>query len=116
MSLYERFNDETEFRENFVKPLLNRLGYYGVSELHGTQEFGKDFVFSELHRLGGMKALCRSPHEVRDSVHPNVAIEDETELVFFVEHGAFDRPLLRIGRADAVKKCQLLLLKVLPSV
>src|SRR5262249_20295548 len=50
MSLYERFNDETEFRENFVKPLLNRLGYYGVSKLHGTQEFGKDFVFSELHR------------------------------------------------------------------
>jgi hypothetical protein len=44
MSLYERFNDETEFRKNFVKPLLNRIGYYGVSELHGTQEFGKDFA------------------------------------------------------------------------
>jgi len=55
MSLYERFKDEAEFREKFVKPLLNRLGYYGVSEQHGTQEFGKDFVFSELHRLGGMR-------------------------------------------------------------
>ena len=43
-------------------------------------------------------------------------MEDETELVLFVEHGAFDRPLLRIGFADAVKKCQLLLLKVLPRV
>jgi hypothetical protein len=52
---YERFKDEAEFREKFVKPLLNRLGYYGVSEQHGTQEFGKDFVFSELHRLGGMR-------------------------------------------------------------
>ena len=31
-------------------------------------------------------------------------------------HRAFDRSLLRIGLADAVKKCQLLLLKVLPSV
>jgi hypothetical protein len=55
MQLFERFEDETEFREKFVKPLLNRLGYYGVSEQHGTQEFGKDFVFSELHRLGGMR-------------------------------------------------------------
>ena len=46
----------------------------------------------------------------------DVAIEDETELVLFVEHGAFDRPLLRIGVANAVEKCQLSLLKVLPSV
>jgi hypothetical protein len=55
MSPYEQFENEAEFREKFVKPLLNRLGFYGVSELHGTQEFGKDFVFSELHRLGGMR-------------------------------------------------------------
>jgi len=55
MSLYDRFKDEAEFREKLVKSLLNRLGYYGVSEQHGTQEFGKDFVFSELHRLGGMR-------------------------------------------------------------
>ena len=52
---FQRFKDEAEFREKFVKPLLNRLGFYGVSEQHGTQEFGKDFVFSELHRLGGMR-------------------------------------------------------------
>ena len=31
----------------------------------------------------------------------------------FVEHGAFDRPLLGIGVANAVKKCQLSLLKSL---
>src|ERR1700710_2741061 len=55
MLLYEQFKNEAEFREKFIKPLLNRLGYYGVEEQHGTQEFGKDFVFSELHRLGGMR-------------------------------------------------------------
>ncbi len=55
MSLYERFKDEADFRDRLVKPLLNRLGFYGVSEQHGTQEFGKDFVFSELHRLDGMR-------------------------------------------------------------
>lgn len=63
---YQRFKDEAEFREKFVKPLLNRLGYYGVSEQHGTQEFGKDFVFSELHRLGGMRHYAAQvKHEER---------------------------------------------------
>ena len=66
MPLYERFKHEAEFREKFVKPLLNRLGYYGVSEQHGTQEFGKDFVFSELHRLGGMRHYAAQvKHEER---------------------------------------------------
>ena len=27
MSLYSKFKDEAEFRERFIKPLLNRLGY-----------------------------------------------------------------------------------------
>jgi hypothetical protein len=55
MSLYERYDNEAAFRDQFVKPLLNRLGFFGVTELHGTREFGKDFVFSELHRLGGVR-------------------------------------------------------------
>ena len=33
MSLYERFKDEADFQDKFVKPLLNRLGFYGVSAL-----------------------------------------------------------------------------------
>jgi hypothetical protein len=55
MALYEKYPDEAHFRDEFVKPLLNRLGFYGVDQQHGTSEFGKDFVFSELHRLGGMR-------------------------------------------------------------
>ena len=27
MALFDRFKDEAEFRDNFVKPLLNRLGF-----------------------------------------------------------------------------------------
>jgi hypothetical protein len=34
-----------------ARPVRRSLRYL----LHGTQEFGKDFVFSELHRLGGMR-------------------------------------------------------------
>jgi hypothetical protein len=75
MLLYERFKDEAEFREKFVKPLLNRLGYYGVSEQHGAQEFGKDFVFSELHRLGGMRHYAAQvKHEERINASSGIIV------------------------------------------
>ena len=55
MSLYQQFTDEVSFRKNLVEPLLNKLGFFLVTEYHGRREFGKDFVFSELHRFGGMR-------------------------------------------------------------
>jgi hypothetical protein len=55
MSLYDQYSNEAEFRANFVKPLLNRLGFFLVTDYHGRREFGKDFVFSELHRFGGVR-------------------------------------------------------------
>jgi len=97
MSLYERFKDEAEFREKFVKPLLNRLGYYGVSELHGTQEFGKDFVFSELHRLGGMRHYAAQvKHEPK--INQGVAVDG---LLCQVRQ-AFAKPF---KRADSPRDC-----------
>jgi hypothetical protein len=97
MLLYERFKDEAEFREKFVKPLLNRLGYYGVSEQHGTQEFGKDFVFSELHRLGGMRHYAAQvKHEER--INQGVAIDGLLSQV----RQAFAKPL---KRADSPREC-----------
>ncbi len=53
--LFDRFNDETAFRTKFLRPLLTRLGFVAVAELHGTQEFGKDFVFSELTPFGFLR-------------------------------------------------------------
>ena len=97
MSLYERFKDEAEFREKFVKPLLNRLGYYGVSEQHGTQEFGKDFVFSELHRLGGMRHYAAQvKHDKR--ISQGTAVD---ELLSQVRQ-AFARPF---KRTDSPREC-----------
>lgn len=55
MSLYESYKDESLFRNTFVKPLLNKLGFFLVTDYHGRREFGKDFVFSELHRFGGIR-------------------------------------------------------------
>lgn len=94
---YERFKDEAEFREKFVKPLLNRLGFYGVSEQHGTQEFGKDFVFSELHRLGGMRHYAAQvKHEGK--ITQGIAVD---ELLGQVKQ-AFARPF---KRADSPREC-----------
>jgi Restriction endonuclease len=53
--LFDRFKNEAAFRGDFVRPLLTRLGFVSVAELHGTQEFGKDFVFSELTPFGFLR-------------------------------------------------------------
>ncbi len=50
--LHERYRDEAEFRAEFVKPLLQKLCDLEVAETHGPEEYGKDFVFAELDRLG----------------------------------------------------------------
>jgi hypothetical protein len=53
--LHDQFKDEAEFRAKFVRPLLTQLGYVGIAALHGSQEFGKDFVFAELTPFGFLK-------------------------------------------------------------
>ena len=107
MSLYERFKDEAEFQDKFVKPLLNRLGFYGVSHEHGSQEFGKDFVFSELHRLGGMRHYAaQAKHEEKISQGKSV-----DELLSQVRQ-AFARPF---RRTDSPRDCYVSAVYVLNS-
>lgn len=53
--LYEKYKNEFEFRNSFVRPLLTRLGFLAIAELDGPQEFGKDFVFSEVTPFGFMR-------------------------------------------------------------
>ncbi|MFZ0914595.1 MAG: hypothetical protein WBQ76_04025 [Candidatus Korobacteraceae bacterium] len=97
MLLYDRFENEAEFREKFIKPLLNRLGYYGVTEQHGTQEFGKDFVFSELHRLGGMRHYAAQvKHEKK--INQGAYVDGLLSQV----RQAFARPF---KRADSPREC-----------
>ena len=97
MLLYGRFKDEAEFRERFVKPLLNRLGYYGVSQQHGTQEFGKDFVFSELHRLGGMRHYAAQVKHER-TINQGKSVDGLLSQV----RQAFAKPF---KRADSPREC-----------
>jgi hypothetical protein len=51
--LYDDYKDEAEFRKKFVFPFLSRMGFVGVQETHGSDEFGCDFICSELHRVFG---------------------------------------------------------------
>jgi len=71
--LYDQYQNEEEFRDRFVRPLLNRLGFFAVALKHGTQEFGKDFVFSELHRFGGVRHyVAQVKHEDKINQGPKV--------------------------------------------
>ena len=50
--LFHRYINEDKFRADFVRPLLTKMGFLAIAELDGSQEFGKDFVFSELTPFG----------------------------------------------------------------
>jgi len=47
---------ETALRHDVLIPLLQSMGYMGVSEYHGPLERGKDIVFRELSPLAGSTA------------------------------------------------------------
>jgi hypothetical protein len=64
MSLFDRFPDEAAFREQFVKHLLVKLGFVNISDKHGRDEFGKDYVFSEIDRFGHYRHMVvQAKHE-----------------------------------------------------
>lgn len=70
--LFDRYTNEAQFRSDFVRPLLTRLGFLSVAELHGTQEFGKDFVFSELTPFGFLRhyaAVVKHEKKIRQTSH-----------------------------------------------
>jgi len=46
------FSSEQSFRDSFLMPLLQRLGFSIVVNYHGSREFGRDIVFGELDRFG----------------------------------------------------------------
>jgi hypothetical protein len=45
------FKDEAEFREQWLKPFLRKLGYIVVTHTHGSGEQGKDFFFADFDRF-----------------------------------------------------------------
>ena len=62
-------DDENQFRENVITPLLQRKGFNGLHTLH-PREFGKDVVFYEIDKFGEKKYFA-AQISVRD-IHKNV--------------------------------------------
>jgi hypothetical protein len=75
LTLYEKFVESKEqgFREEFIKPLLVQMGFVGISNKHGSQEFGKDYVFSEVDRFGHFRHMAvQAKHEKKIDQGPKV--------------------------------------------
>jgi hypothetical protein len=77
VSLFERFAETKEegFREEFIQPLLVKLGFVNISNKHGTQEFGKDYVFSEIDRFAHYRHMVvQAKHE--ESINQGRKVDD----------------------------------------
>jgi hypothetical protein len=69
---YQGANKEFQFRDQFVMPLLVRLGFGVVANNHGQREFGRDVIFGDVDRLGhvvyyGMQIKYESSISLSDS-------------------------------------------------
>lgn len=51
----KRFSNEADLVQNFLVPLLGRLGFTIVVPYHGKQEFGKDLVIGEIDRFNHVR-------------------------------------------------------------
>ena len=68
------FANEDAFVQNFLIPLLRRLGFSLVVNYHGRTEFGKDLVFAEVDRFGHVRYHgLQAKYEARISLN---GIED----------------------------------------
>lgn len=49
---FSQYENEADFRDRMLIPLISRLGYSMVVNYHGQREFGRDIVFGEIDRFG----------------------------------------------------------------
>ena len=47
---FRKYGNEAAFIRDFVVPLLRRLGFF-VVDYHGSREYGRDLIFSEIDRF-----------------------------------------------------------------
>ncbi|MFO1044498.1 MAG: hypothetical protein U0941_22220 [Planctomycetaceae bacterium] len=95
---YAGANKEFQFRDQFVMPLLVRLGFGVVVNYHGTREFGRDVIFGDIDRFGhvvyyGMQIKYESSIGLGDSA---TLIEDAEQAT----HNPFRHP--QTGRDEFI--------------
>ncbi len=70
------FANEDEFTQEFLIPLLQRLGFSLVVNYHGSSEFGKDLIFAELDRFGHVRY-----HGLQAKYEPSISLNDVEDLI-----------------------------------
>ena len=58
---FQRFPNEESFRENFLIPMLHRLGFSVVVNNHGSREFGRDSSSAKSTTLGTSASTASKP-------------------------------------------------------
>ena len=70
------FANEDDFNQNYVIPLLHRLGYAVVANYHGAVQLAKDLVFAEIDRFGHVRF-----HAVQTKYVPSVSLTAVQSLI-----------------------------------
>jgi len=91
---YER--NESAFCTEVLAPLLRRMGFLSVQYLHGVQEYGKDFIFSELSPFGHLRHYGLQAKAGDVSGEVNSAIDE----LLGQAKDAFAVPYLDLGSRD----------------
>ncbi len=73
---FSHFDDEADFTQRFLVPLLKRLGFEIVVNYHGTREFGIDLLFAEIDRFCHIRY-----HGMQVKLVPSIGKEATHDLV-----------------------------------
>lgn len=94
MSWKEEYeNDEKLFCTEVLSPLMKRMEFLSVRYTHGTEEYGKDFIFSELTPFGQMRYYGLQAK----AGNVNGGINSEIDELIGQINDAFQMPYREIG-------------------
>ncbi|QDT14850.1 hypothetical protein [Alienimonas californiensis] len=83
-----QYQNEEQFTDEFLIPLMRRLGFSVVMNYHGASEFGKDVVFGEVDRFGHVVY-----HGIQAKFVPSISLTAGADLVNDAKQ-AFATPFL----------------------
>lgn len=71
-----QYENEDDFIQRFLIPLLQRLGFAIVFNYHGKSEFGKDLIFGEIDRFGHVRY-----HGLQAKYEASISLNDVADLI-----------------------------------
>jgi hypothetical protein len=90
----ESYKKEEHLTDDFLIPLLQRLGFSIVVNFHGASEFGKDIIFGEIDRFGRVVY-----HGLQAKYVPSISLSASDELIEDAKQ-AFNNPFTHPQTAE----------------